>query len=85
MLRQDQRGLCIMDVFGAVIAAGGLIIQFLDACSAYSDEAKSLKTRLGWDIRVLQVLKRHFAEREALKANQQLDPADGGLPRWARQ
>lgn len=42
-----------MDVFTTVITAGGLILRFLDACSAYSDEAKSLKTRFDWDIRVL--------------------------------
>jgi hypothetical protein len=65
-----------MDVSTTVITAGGLILRFLDACSAYSDEAKSLKTRFDWDIRILQVLSDYFAQRKALKANQQLAPED---------
>lgn len=68
-----------MDVFTTVIKAGGLILGFLDACSAYSDEAKSLKSRFDWDIRVLQVLSDYFAQRKALKANQQLAPEDVAL------
>lgn len=68
-----------MDVFATVITAGGIILQFLDACSAYSDEAKSLKTRFDWDIRVLKVLNDYFAQRQALKANQQLAPEDAAL------
>ena len=68
-----------MDVFATVVTASGLILQFLDACSAYSDEAKSLKTRFDWDIRVLEVIRDYFAERRARKADQQLAPADAKL------
>jgi hypothetical protein len=68
-----------MDVFATVITAGSLILRFLDACSAYSDEAKSLKSRSDWDIRVLTVLSDYFAQRGALKANQQLAPEDAAL------
>lgn len=48
-------------LFTTVITAGGLIIRFLDACSAFSAEAKSLKIRLDWDIRVFKVLNDYFA------------------------
>lgn len=68
-----------MDVFGTVISAGGLILRFLDACSAYSEEAKSLKVRFDWDLRVLQVLNDYFSQRRAQKADQQLPPEDSAL------
>ncbi|KFY71030.1 hypothetical protein V499_08768 [Pseudogymnoascus sp. VKM F-103] len=78
-IKTGLKGIYIMEVFTTVITAGGLILRFLDACSAYSDEAKSLKTRFDWDIRVLQVLSDYFAQRGAVKANQQLAPEDAAL------
>jgi len=77
--RLDQRGIHEMDVFATVLTAGGLILQFLDACSAYSDEAKSLKTRFDWDIRVLEVINNYFKQRHTQKADQQLTPEDAEL------
>jgi hypothetical protein len=68
-----------MDIFGTVVTAGGLILQFLDACSAYSDEAKSLKTRFDWDMRVLKVINDYFAQRQSHKADRQLAPEDAEL------
>ncbi|RDW87920.1 hypothetical protein BP5796_03614 [Coleophoma crateriformis] len=68
-----------MDVFATVITASGFILQFLDACGAYSDEAKSLKTRLDWDIRVLEGIGDYFAQRQAQKLNHPLEPEDAAL------
>ncbi|KAG4437171.1 hypothetical protein IFR05_007327 [Cadophora sp. M221] len=68
-----------MDVFGTVLTAGALILQFLDACSAHSDEAKSLKTRFDWDIRVLRAINGYFAQLLAGQASHQLAPEDAEL------
>jgi hypothetical protein len=37
-----------MDIFATALKTGGLILKHLDARSAYSDEAKSLKIRFDW-------------------------------------
>jgi hypothetical protein len=63
-----------MEVFATAITAGSLILQFLDACSAFSDEAKSLKIRFDWDMRIIKALSDYFDQR--LKASQQLAPED---------
>jgi hypothetical protein len=68
-----------MDIFQTAITTGGLILQFLDACSAYSDEAKSLRTRFDWDIRVLKVVNNYFVQKHTQKADQQLAPEDAEL------
>lgn len=60
-----------MDTFSSVLSAGGSILQFLDACSVYSDEAKSLKTRFDWDIYVLKVINEYFIERRSQKLDEQ--------------
>merc|ERR1712225_213760 len=73
------KGIDKMDVFGTVLTAGALILQFLDACSAYSDEAKSLKTRFDWDIRVLRAINDYFAQLLAQQAEKQLAPDDADL------
>ncbi len=68
-----------MDVFGTVVTAGGLILQFLDACASYSDEAKSLKARFDWDLRVLRVIQDYFDRRRVQTANRRLSPEDAAL------
>ncbi|TGO28132.1 hypothetical protein BPAE_0032g00750 [Botrytis paeoniae] len=68
-----------MDVFGTTITAGTLIIQFLGAWSSFSLEAKSLKARLAWDLRVLKVVKEYFETRRLNNENQSLSPDDAAL------
>lgn len=38
-------------------------INCLHVCSAFPHEAKSLKSRFDWDIRVLKVINDYFAQR----------------------
>jgi hypothetical protein len=68
-----------MDIFGTVVTAGGLIIQFLGACAAYSDEAKSLKARFDWDLRVLKGIRDYFEQKRTQNENHQLSPDDAAL------
>lgn len=68
-----------MEVFGTAVTAGQLILQFLDACIAYTDEAKSLKARFDWDIRVLEVIRDYFVQRQTQGANQRLSARDAAL------
>jgi hypothetical protein len=68
-----------MDIFATTISAGTLIVQYLAACSDFSDEATSLMARLEWDLRVLHVIKDYFDAREARNANRHLPPADQAL------
>lgn len=80
LYRLEQRVIHEMDIFETVITTGGLILQFLDACGAYSDEAKSLRTRFDWDMRVLKVIQNYFVQRHTTqKAAQQLAPEDEEL------
>jgi hypothetical protein len=68
-----------MDIFGTTITAGTLVLQFLGACSAYSDEAKSLEARFDWDLRVLKAIRSHFLARQSSNADGQLSPEDEAL------
>ncbi|KAL7926016.1 hypothetical protein ACQKWADRAFT_309623 [Trichoderma austrokoningii] len=65
-----------MDIFGTVITAGGLILDFVGACAAYSDDAKALKARFEWDLRALKTIQDYFNQRQADNANAQLSPGD---------
>ncbi|KAK1240305.1 hypothetical protein MKX08_007747 [Trichoderma sp. CBMAI-0020] len=67
-----------MDIFNQTISAGTVIIKFLVACSAFSDDAKSLRARLEWDLRVLAEVQEHFNKRK---------PSDGhhGLAEYDQQ
>ena len=42
------------DVFGATVTAGAFVVQFLEACAEFSSDARSLKTRLEWDLKALR-------------------------------
>ncbi|KAL7903632.1 hypothetical protein HDV63DRAFT_131586 [Trichoderma sp. SZMC 28014] len=68
-----------MDIFGTVITAGGLILEFVGACAAYSDDAKALKARFEWDLRALKTIQDYFNQRQADNANAQLSPGDVAL------
>lgn len=68
-----------MDVFSTVIISGTLILKFLGACSAYSDDAKSLKARFDWDLRALQAIRAYFDQRRTQDANGELAPDDAEL------
>lgn len=52
-----------MEVFGAILTTGSLIIQFVGACTPYSDRAKSLKARFEWDLRALAAIRDYFLEK----------------------
>lgn len=49
-----------MDVFGTAITAVTLIYGFLDACSAFSEDAKSLAARFKWDLVALEAIREYF-------------------------
>ena len=68
-----------MDIFNTAITAGGLILQFLGACRAYSAEARSLAARFHWDLRVLKAIRDYFHQRQLCNANGQLSPEDEAL------
>ncbi|QSZ34800.1 hypothetical protein DSL72_007658 [Monilinia vaccinii-corymbosi] len=68
-----------MDVFGTTITAGTLIVQYLGARSGFSQEAKSLKARLAWDLRVLSIVRDYFDKRRLSNANHSLPPDDAAL------
>ncbi|KAL6814419.1 hypothetical protein J3E69DRAFT_347205 [Trichoderma sp. SZMC 28015] len=53
-----------MDVFNQTISAGSAIVTFLAACSAFSSDAKSLRARLEWDLRVLAKVQEYFKLRK---------------------
>jgi hypothetical protein len=52
-----------MDVFGTVVTSGQIIYSFLSACSAYSEDAKSLASRFQWDLRVIEHVIDYFSKR----------------------
>ncbi|KAL9473687.1 hypothetical protein ACSS6W_008067 [Trichoderma asperelloides] len=54
-----------MDIFNQTISAGTVIVKFLVACSAFSDDAKSLRARLEWDLRVLAEVQEYFNMRKS--------------------
>jgi len=68
-----------MDIFSTTITAGGLILNFLAACSDFTDDAKSLKARFDWDLRAIQTVRDYFQQRLAINANNQLSPEDEAL------
>ncbi|KAI1198475.1 hypothetical protein F5X97DRAFT_299258 [Nemania serpens] len=68
-----------MDVFGTTITAGAIILDFVGACAAYSEEAASLKARFEWDMHALKAVRDYFEQRKAQNANQQLSPHDAAL------
>ncbi|KAI1470141.1 uncharacterized protein F4812DRAFT_421633 [Daldinia caldariorum] len=49
-----------MDIFSTAVTAGQIILTYLDACSSYSKEAKSLYHRFKWDLRVLEEILAYF-------------------------
>lgn len=53
-----------MDVFTTATTAGNMVLIYLEACSSYSDEARSLYCRFRWDLRVLEAISLHLKERE---------------------
>jgi len=68
-----------MDLFDSVVTASGLIIQFLTACSSFSDDAKSLKARFDWDMRAIRAIQEHFKHRGAQGSNAHLSIQDQEL------
>lgn len=68
-----------MDIFATAITAGDLILEFIRACAAYSEDAKSLETRFQWDLRALKAIRDYFEQRQAQNANQQLSADDAAL------
>ncbi|KAI1182806.1 hypothetical protein F5B17DRAFT_418881 [Nemania serpens] len=68
-----------MDVFGTTITAGAIILDFVGACAAYSEEAASLKARFEWDIHALKAVRDYFEQRKAQNANQELSLEDAAL------
>ncbi|KAI1121903.1 hypothetical protein F5Y10DRAFT_282130 [Nemania abortiva] len=67
------------DVFATTIAAAGIILDFVGACVAYSEEAKSLRVRFEWDLRALKAVRDYFEQRKAQNANQELSTDDAML------
>ncbi|KAJ4856665.1 hypothetical protein T069G_10033 [Trichoderma breve] len=67
-----------MDIFNQTLSAGGAIVKFLEACSAFSSNAKSLRTRLEWDLRVLANVQEYFHSRK-------LHNGDDGLAEYDQQ
>lgn len=65
-----------MDIFGTAITAGGLVLEFVKACAAYSDDAKSLAARLQWDLRALTAIDDHLKQRLARNSDHQLSADD---------
>ena len=61
-----------MDSFLATVTASGLVLEFLDTCSAHSEEAESLQTRFNWDVEVLKSPLQLFTQRKVLATAQQL-------------
>ncbi|KAI1113764.1 hypothetical protein F5Y14DRAFT_417170 [Nemania sp. NC0429] len=68
-----------MDVFGTTITAGALILDFVGAYAAYSEEAASLKARFEWDIHALKRVRDYFEHRKAQNADRKLSPEDEAL------
>ncbi|KAF9641145.1 hypothetical protein BFW01_g504 [Lasiodiplodia theobromae] len=64
-----------MDIFSTTITAAGLVLQFVGSCSEFSQDARSLKARLEWDLRALKAIRDYFEERCRNNANENL-PAD---------
>lgn len=63
-----------MDIFQTIVTSGELIYHFLDAYSAYSNEARSLAARFKWDIRVLQQIVQHFDSRRLQNQGKLTEP-----------
>jgi hypothetical protein len=68
-----------MDIFATVVSAGGIIIKFLSACNAYSDDAESLIHRFNWDLRVINKIIEYFEERRRQNLRHELSVEDEKL------
>ncbi|PWY83193.1 hypothetical protein BO94DRAFT_587088 [Aspergillus sclerotioniger CBS 115572] len=51
-----------MDIFGTVVTSVDIIIKFLRASAAYSDDAESLLHRFNWDLRVMKRIIEYFED-----------------------
>ncbi|KAF2968651.1 hypothetical protein GQX73_g4942 [Xylaria multiplex] len=61
------------------MTAGAVIVQFLAACSEFSDEAPSIMAGLQWDLQVLDSVRDYFHTRKAMDANRHLPPETQAL------
>lgn len=68
-----------MDVFGTVVTAVDIIIKFLSASAAYSDDAESLLHRFNWDLRVVNQIIQYFEERRRHNSRHELSDKDEEL------
>ena len=68
-----------MDIFATTITAGTTVVQFLGACSNFSNEAGSLMARLEWDLRAVGMVKCYFDTQRASNVNHSLPPDDWAL------
>ena len=76
--------MAVMDAFSTAVAAGDMIITYLDACASYSDEARSLYHRFKWDMRVLKEISSYFERRQAQVSHTQRMPEENLLDETAR-
>ena len=68
-----------MDIFGTVVTSVNIIIKFLSASAAYSDDAESLLHRFNWDLRVVNKIIEYFEERRRQNAKHELSDEDEEL------
>lgn len=65
-----------MDFFGDAISAGALVLQFLGACAAFNEDAKSLKARFAWDLEAIKAVREYFETAEGKRTTGELSPQD---------
>ncbi len=68
-----------MDFFGPTIKAGALILNFLQACCAFSSDAEKLKTALEWDFRAIRQIRDYLREKQPINADRPLPAEDQAL------
>lgn len=62
-----------MDVFGTVVMAGTLILNFLSSCRDFGPDARHLEANFAWDLAAITAIHQYFQKRKA-------QGDDAGLP-----
>lgn len=65
-----------MDIFSTVITGAQIILNFLDACSAYDGEARSLYYRFNWDLRVIKEVAAYLEKRRTTNSSNPQAPGE---------
>ncbi|KAK3395235.1 hypothetical protein B0H63DRAFT_65591 [Podospora didyma] len=53
-----------MDIFGTVVMAGTIVLNFLSACRGFGPDARRLEVNFAWDLAAITAIQDYFKKRE---------------------